>query len=326
MDLLDIPLKEVQAEWAIVTAHPGAFMATLAIGLIFGWGTAWLFWHQRLALHKERIEHYKSMINEGAPSFGVRHRESGLGTFGTILAIGGLIALVVGIVFIFISRIQSDSGQLSLPLSAPSEQRQRVPTVDPVEPPKATIVQSAPPLVMEAPVLQSPSEPIPEAKIVPPPAPNPRPPTPPVEPRRIFVDSHVTPQFLVGLYEGNTALRARTLVSEQIGKWMPVSGPLGEIHPGPVFLGEKIDTMVVFSFSQKPQVYMWFSSREWTDRLALLAKNQHISVIGQIKKIEPDQVVLEKCELVDSDPPTKAPKRSPNSPARQRRRRRSSQG
>lgn len=162
----------------------------------------------------------------------------------------------------------------------------------------APVVQSTPPIepVVKAPVVEPPiarSHPA-----------TPLPPATPEKPPRNFVDVHVTPEFLVGLYEGNTALRAETLVSEQLGKWMRVSGPLGEIHPGMVMSNrERSSSLVVFASHTKPIVYMWFSG-EWIDRLALLPKNQNISVVGKIKKVVDYNatVELENCELLDSNP------------------------
>jgi hypothetical protein len=107
----------------------------------------------------------------------------------------------------------------------------------PVLTPAAPLVQPAPSPIVDLPVLQPSSAPIAEGPVVPSPPATPEPSIPkvPAKPLRIFVDSHVTPEFLMGLYEGNTTLRAETLISEQIGKWMTVSGPLGEIHPGRIF-------------------------------------------------------------------------------------------
>jgi hypothetical protein len=158
------------------------------------------------------------------------------------------------------------------------------------------------------PVLQRSSSPIAEVPTVLSPPATPAPPTPPEKPRRTFVDANVTPEFLVGLYEGNTALRAETLISEQKDKWMLVSGPLGEIHPGSVmFNGVRTPTLVVFASrkQKEPIIYMWFSG-EWIDRLALLPKNKNISVVGQIKKVVGYNVTVEldNCELIDIDPTT----------------------
>jgi hypothetical protein len=132
------------------------------------------------------------------------------------------------------------------------------------------------------------------APILPPPPPVRT--TPPKKPDRDYVSAEVTPEYLLGLYDGNTRLRAETLVSQQVGKWMQVSGPLGEIHSS-----FKTNALVVFSSRKKPTIYMWFNE-EWIDRLALLPKNQNINVEGQLKKVTDYNatVELENCELLDS--------------------------
>jgi hypothetical protein len=180
----------------------------------------------------------------------------------------------------------------------------------------------APPPAAEATVLQRSPDPIIRAPIAPSPAAIPTQTIPPDPPKQ-FVDPHVTPDCLVGLYDGNTALRAETLISEQIGKWMSVSGPLGEIHPGSIMLtsGRRTRSLAVFAYGTKPTVYMWFSD-EWFHRLALLPQNQNISVVGKIKNVTGynSKVELENCELVDPDPVADSPTKSPTATTRPRRR------
>jgi hypothetical protein len=139
------------------------------------------------------------------------------------------------------------------------------------------------PKVVEAPVPTAPQLPVPTS--------------PSKKPGRNYVEAHVTPEFLVGLYDGNTKLRADTLVSEQVGKWMQVSGPLGEIHSS-----SKTSALVVFAYRKKPTIYMWFSA-EWIARLALLPKNQNINVEGQLKEVTSYNATidLENCELLDTN-------------------------
>jgi hypothetical protein len=174
---------------------------------------------------------------------------------------------------------------------------------------KLEIAPEASPSVVAAPQAPIPSDaalPITgPSKVVEAPAPTGHPPptAPFRQPGRNYVDAHVTPEFLVGLYDGNTKLRADTLVSEQIGKWVLVSGPVGEIHSS-----TKDFALVVFASRKKPSIYMWFSG-EWIDRLASLPKNKQISVVGQLKKVTDYSatVELENCELLDTDPATNAP-------------------
>jgi hypothetical protein len=186
---------------------------------------------------------------------------------------------------------------------------------------KTPVAQSAP---TEAPVLQRSPEPVIQAPIAPSLAAIRSPPIPPKKPSRKFADTHVTPEFLVNLYQGNTALRAETLISEHIDEWMFVSGPLGEILPGLLIFNSSVrtPTLVVFATHTNPIVYMWFSG-EWIDRLALLPKNQNISVLGKLKKVTGynSKVELEDCELVDSGSAANSPAQPPNATTRPQRRR-----
>jgi hypothetical protein len=162
---------------------------------------------------------------------------------------------------------------------------------------RAPLPQPAPPSsppIVKAPAIEAPiSSPL---AAVPEPIPKPKNEAP-ATPSKETID--VTPEVLVGLFDGNTALRAQTLVAEKIGKWIIVSGPLGEIFPGTVYGSSRSPTLLTLSSPTKFYLYMWFSG-EWVDRLALLSKNQHISVLGQIKNVERQKVELENCELVDS--------------------------
>ncbi len=128
----------------------------------------------------------------------------------------------------------------------------------------------------------------------------------PEKPPREFVDARVTREFLKGLFEENHFKRAEQLASRYIGKWMPVSGPLGQIFPGPPRSdGGRFPSMVTFSDVELPWFYMMFSD-EWVDRVVLVPKGQNISLVGRVKEIERSvsgdgTVMLEDCELVDPD-------------------------
>jgi hypothetical protein len=132
------------------------------------------------------------------------------------------------------------SRKVSLPYS------ERVITSDAIEPVRelldAPIIPSPPPPIVNAPIVgvtiaPSPA-PIPSVA-----SPEPSIPKPtikaPEKPPKEFVDVHVTPEFLVGLYEGQTMLGAETRASNYKGKWMSVSGPLLETVGGYPFLEDR---------------------------------------------------------------------------------------
>jgi hypothetical protein len=60
-------LKAIYHEWATVTAHPQAFLAALGLGLLIGWGAAWIILKQRLIHHREMLDHYKEQLAKKGP-------------------------------------------------------------------------------------------------------------------------------------------------------------------------------------------------------------------------------------------------------------------
>ncbi len=59
MDWLSDLVKEIGRQWPTVTAAPAFSVTILTIGLIAGWGAAWLVLKQRLTHHKELVEQYE---------------------------------------------------------------------------------------------------------------------------------------------------------------------------------------------------------------------------------------------------------------------------
>src|ERR1700730_320904 len=148
--------------------------------------------------------------------------------------------------------------------------------------PAVPLVQPTPSPIVEPPILPPASAPIVAVPVAPSPEVIPESSIPkvPVKPPRIFVEPHVTPEFLVGLYEGNTFLWAETRLKQYIGKWLPVSGPLGEVIGGQPFVGDRIPAIATLGTPTGPSVLMIFRG-EWIDRVALIAKGQHIYVHGK---------------------------------------------
>jgi hypothetical protein len=103
---------------------------------------------------------------------------------------------------------------------------------------------------------------------------------------RIIVN--VSPQFLIGFFEQHTTVQAKKLVEAYIGKWMRVSGPLGDVWPNQVTFEHRLFGSAV--------VFMYFSP-EWTDRLSVLRRGDHLAVLGQIRNVNSMEVHLENCEL-----------------------------
>jgi hypothetical protein len=98
----------------------------------------------------------------------------------------------------------------------------------------------------------------------------------------------VTPEYLMHFFEGHTDIQARTRVADFIGKWMKVSGPLGNVTSSPQV-----------TFADLSPVYMFFR-KKWVDRLLILRREDNITVLGQIAHVERGNLVLYNCELIDS--------------------------
>lgn len=111
---------------------------------------------------------------------------------------------------------------------------------------------------------------------------------------------HVTPAYLVGLFEGLTDLQAMKLTGQFVGKWMRLSGPLGNVLSN----REKISQV---TFLNRPSifdpdyehfiVYMYFDRKRWDDRLAVLPTGSPITVVGRLREFDRVTVHLEDCEL-----------------------------
>jgi hypothetical protein len=117
---------------------------------------------------------------------------------------------------------------------------------------------------------------------------------------RSFVN--ITLEELLRVFDEHTKIQARTLISDFIGKWMIVSGPLGDV-------GEFTSFSQV-TFAHRPSlpldthyfdtVYMYFRNKKWVDRLSIMNKGDNITVIGRIREVGPGELHLDNCELIDS--------------------------
>jgi hypothetical protein len=116
-------------------------------------------------------------------------------------------------------------------------------------------------------------------------------------PDRVMVN--VTPEHLTSFFQqGHTSIQAERLAEAFIGKWMEISGPLGDVL-------RVTDThrMVVIegrSLYKNNQVYMYFREKEWADRLATLKPGDRVTIVGRIENVVSQSISLGNCELVDS--------------------------
>lgn len=105
----------------------------------------------------------------------------------------------------------------------------------------------------------------------------------------------VTPEDLTRVFEEHTEIQARTRVANVIGKWMKVSGPLGNVGEFTSF------SQVTFADRSSPRatVYMYFRKKKWFDRLSVLNRGENITVFGRIREVEYGVLHLDNCELID---------------------------
>lgn len=105
---------------------------------------------------------------------------------------------------------------------------------------------------------------------------------------RIVVD--VTPEYLTGLFSQHLNVQAKRLIEPYIGKWMKLSGPLGDVYFNQVTFAH--------SLFGRATVFM-YPSEGFIDRCSVLLRGTHIEVIGRIKDVDVLAVHLENCELID---------------------------
>jgi hypothetical protein len=117
---------------------------------------------------------------------------------------------------------------------------------------------------------------------------------------RIVVNPEVTPEYLVGLFKEHTSVQADKLATTYIGKWIELSGPLGDVFPRGYVGDGKYTSLVLFADRgiglDKIYVAMQFDDR-WLDRLAVLPRGTKIKILGQIERINKVEIRLDNCEL-----------------------------
>jgi hypothetical protein len=112
---------------------------------------------------------------------------------------------------------------------------------------------------------------------------------------RIFVN--VTPHYLIRLFDGYTSIQASNLVKPFIGKWIELSGQLGDILPYGI---ESAQVSFKRLSWDRPLhfVIMYFRGKYWLNRISVLKVGDPIKVIGQIQEVNSIAVHLDNCELV----------------------------
>ena len=107
----------------------------------------------------------------------------------------------------------------------------------------------------------------------------------------------VTPEYLAEFFRDRTSIQADKLAAAYLGKWMKVSGPLGNIGGITTF------SQVTFAFNTfgSLSVYLLFRDGDVVEnRVSTLSQGDQITVLGQIDRIDAVSLQLGNCGLIDA--------------------------
>ena len=107
---------------------------------------------------------------------------------------------------------------------------------------------------------------------------------------RVFVTIH--PEHLMAFYDDRTSVQGDQLAQNYIGKWMKVSGAIGNAS----VKGRSI--LAVIGLQNMRHIMLMFDEK-WRERVSLMISGQKIAVIGEIREIGDANVILHHCELID---------------------------
>jgi hypothetical protein len=107
---------------------------------------------------------------------------------------------------------------------------------------------------------------------------------------------NVTPDSLMGFFRDHTTAQANQLVAVHIGKWLRVSGTLGDIETDR--LDDQSVRLVKIYLNQSSGVLAVFRDQPWIDRLSVLRRDDNITVFGQLKSVGAYSLRLDYCELL----------------------------
>ncbi len=108
----------------------------------------------------------------------------------------------------------------------------------------------------------------------------------------------VSPEFLATLIARNTSVQGQRLVQGFIGKWLRVTGEVGNVAA----YGDKTSVVSFYYYPRKengPDFYavsMWFDPT-WTDRTVVLTKGTRITVEGKIRDVDSTDIIWTTARL-----------------------------
>jgi len=110
---------------------------------------------------------------------------------------------------------------------------------------------------------------------------------------RVVVDTTV--EQLYRIYTDHTQLQAEDIAATYIGKWIKISGQVYDIEES-----IRSDRSYKVSIKRPPPIHLVYLSFDQTKKsqLALFGRDQQLSAICQIDKIEPSRVRFSNCDLL----------------------------
>ncbi len=121
------------------------------------------------------------------------------------------------------------------------------------------------------------------------------------EEERVLLPKEVTPAYLIGLFQGLTDIQAQDVDAVYVGKWMTVTGALGNVHTGRETIAQvTFQKGSIFDPGHEYfDIYMYFKRPKWDERLSVLPRGAQVTVRGRLRDVNRVEVHLEECELVD---------------------------
>jgi hypothetical protein len=112
------------------------------------------------------------------------------------------------------------------------------------------------------------------------------------KPSQTTVD--VTPEYLMDIYDGLTAIQAEKLAAAYIGKWVPISGVIQNVG-GPSLFGAALISIALHEKGKAKLIVLYFDEGEVTHVESLL-QGQSIEAFCQVNRFGANDLRLVHCE------------------------------
>lgn len=107
------------------------------------------------------------------------------------------------------------------------------------------------------------------------------------------VYTHSTIEEIYNSVKDLTVILANRVVEPHIGKWFRINASIVNVI-------DTRDTIMVYSnLSTFRHVFLYFSKEKWSEHLETLGRSHCLFVEGKITKIDPNDMILEECEIIE---------------------------